>query len=62
MNEIPNQPPLPAKPDPLVRAVRSLTVAVWCMAIGVLLLFGFFLTMSRQGWLTGEKVAWSAMR
>lgn len=42
MDEIPAQPPEPANPDPIVRAVKSLTVAVWFMAAGIFLMFGFF--------------------
>ena len=46
MDETPSQPVEPLNPDPLVKAVRGLSRAVWCMAIGILLLFGFFITMT----------------
>ena len=42
MDEIPNQPPEPGKPDPLVRAVGSLTKAVWSLVGMMVVAFGVF--------------------
>jgi hypothetical protein len=41
MDEIPSQPPVNAKPDPMVRAVRGLTIAVWTLAAVTLLQFSY---------------------
>jgi hypothetical protein len=41
MEDLSGRPPVPEKPDPLVRAVRRLTVAVWVVAIATLLQLAF---------------------
>lgn len=46
MEEVPIQPPPPERRDPLVRAIRGLTAALWVVAIAVFLQIGYYVFVS----------------
>lgn len=61
MDEISSQP-LQVRPDPLVKAVKSLTVAVWCVAIGIFAIVGFYGYSYARFFLLSGKTRASEMR
>jgi len=58
MDESPIQPPSPDNSDRLVRAIRNLTFAVWCVAAGIFLLLGIYVySYARFFWRASKVVA-----
>ena len=55
MDDNPIPPPPPDNSDRLLRAVRSLTVAVWCVAVGIFLLVAMTLFSYARFYLWAKK-------